>query len=63
LFIFKRFDLFIYLAERKRERKKRKRQTEGGNTQAGAAAEGEGETGSPPRREPNMGLDLRTLVS
>ena len=40
----------MYLFERKK-------------TQAGGGAEGEGEAGSPLGREPDMGLDPRTLGS
>ena len=39
--------LFIYLRESER-------------AQAGGPAEGEGEAGSPPSREPDVGLDPRT---
>ena len=51
LFIFLKI-VFIYLTERERSR-------------AGGAAEGErvGEAGSPLSREPNVGLDHRTLGS
>jgi len=37
--------------------------TEGKRAQAGGAGEGEGEAGSPLSREPDAGLDPRTLGS
>ena len=37
--------------------------TESERAQAGGTAEGEGEAGSPLSREPNMGLNSRTLGS
>ena len=47
--------LFIYLRERQHEREREQEQ--------GEEAEGEGEADSPLSREPNVGLDLRTLSS
>jgi len=49
IFFFKRF----YLLDREREHE------QGGR----AEAEGKGEAESPPTREPDVGLDLRTLGS
>ena len=49
---FKRLYFYLFVREREREHKQGERQ-----------AEGEGEAGSPPSREPNMGLNPRTLGS
>ena len=49
---FKRFYLFIYMTERERA-----------HTQAGREANGQGEAGSLLSREPDAGLDPRTLGS
>ena len=46
------FKDFIYLSERERDR-----------AQAGGEAEAEGEAGSPLSKEPDAGLDPRTLGS
>ena len=54
--IFFFFKDFIYLFDRERERERAHKQAE-------RQAKGEGEEGSPLSREPDVGLDPRTLGS